>query len=121
METIHRKEMDLRVGEEGGPEFRSKAIGGQTMAWVVLPKGTDFGPALKGLPGDMCQCPHWGYMIKGKLLMHTPDGDKTYEAGEAFYWAAGHSPVAVEDCEYIDISPTDQLEEVIKHVTGGGA
>jgi hypothetical protein len=118
MESFDRKEFELRIGSDG-LEFRTKELGGQTIAWVVLPKGADLGPALKGLEGDLCQCPHWGYMIRGRLCMHTANGDRVYEAGEAFYWAPGHAPEALEDVEYIDISPTDELEKVIAHVQGG--
>jgi hypothetical protein len=118
MEALDRKDFELRIGGDG-LEFRTKELGGRTMAWVVLPKGADLSPALKGLPGDLCQCPHWGYMIKGRVRMHTADGDREYEAGEAFYWAPGHAPEALEDSEYVDISPTDELEEVIAHVKGG--
>ena len=73
-----------------------------TVGYFRVAKGTDLGPALVGLPGDMCQCPHWGYMLEGTLLMRTPSGDHTYEAGQAFYWAPGHSPEALEDCAYVD-------------------
>jgi len=117
MTSVTREAMQVRM-EGNGLAFRTREIGGQTMARVTLPKGTDLGPALKGLPGDSCQCPHWGYMIKGRLQMRTTLGDCVYEAGDAFYWAPGHVPVALEDCEYLDISPTDQLEAVIGHVTG---
>jgi hypothetical protein len=117
MESFDRKDFELRIGGDG-LEFRTKDLGGQTMAWVVLPKGTDLSPALKGLEGDLCQCPHWGYMVKGRLRMRTANGDRTYEAGEAFYWGPGHAPEALEDTEYIDVSPSHELEAVIAHVKG---
>ena len=117
MHALDREQMQVRI-QGDGVDFRTRALGGQTIAWVVLPKGADLSPALKGLPGDACQCPHWGYMLKGRLLMRTAEGGATYEAGQAFYWGPGHAPEALEDCEYIDISPTAELEEVLAHVTG---
>lgn len=117
MQALDFDKMQVRI-QGDGVDFRTLDLGGQTMAWVRLPKGADLSPALKGLPGDSCQCPHWGYMIKGRLRMHTADGDQTYEAGQPFYWGPGHAPEALEDCEYVDISPTDELEAVIAHVTG---
>lgn len=117
MQAVEREQMQVRI-QGDGVDFRTKALGGQTIAWVQLPKGTDLRPGLEGLPGDMCQCPHWGYMIKGRVLMRTPDGDKTYDAGQAFYWGPGHAPEALEESEFIDISPTAELEAVIAHVTG---
>jgi hypothetical protein len=52
--------------------------------------------------------------------MRTPDGDKFYQAGEAVYWAPGHVPVALEDTEYVDFSPTDEFNEVINHIRTQG-
>jgi hypothetical protein len=48
------------------------------------------------------------------------DGDREYRAGEAFYWAPGHAPEALEDCEYVDFSPTRELSKVVEHIQGGG-
>ncbi|MFF8829600.1 hypothetical protein [Streptomyces sp. NPDC015131] len=103
--------------EGGGVELRMTELGGDmTAAFVRLPRGTDLGPALKGLPGDLCQCPHWGYLFSGRLRMRTADGERIYEAGQAFYWEPGHAPEALEDCEYLDFSPTKEFDEVIGHV-----
>ncbi|TPQ20388.1 hypothetical protein [Streptomyces sporangiiformans] len=103
--------------EAGGVELRTQEIGGDmSIAFVRFPQGTDMAPALKGLPDDLCQCPHWGYLLKGRLRMRTKDGEQTYEAGQAFYWAPGHAPEALEDCEYIDFSPTKEFNEVIDYV-----
>ena len=57
-------------------------------------------------------------MLSGRLRMHTRNGPQDYEAGQAFYWAPGHAPEALEDSEYVDFSPTDELDHVIAHITG---
>ena len=49
--------------------------------------------------------------------MHTHDGAQDYIAGQAFYWAPGHAPEAIEDSEYVDFSPTDEFQHVIDHIT----
>ncbi|MDO0934043.1 hypothetical protein QQY66_20985 [Streptomyces sp. DG2A-72] len=116
--TAVTKEGTAVALEGEGVELRKTTIGGEmSVAFVRLPKGTDMGPALKGMPDDMCQCPHWGYMFSGRLQMRTPEGEETYEPGQAFYWAPGHVPLALEDCEYIDFSPTAEFDQVIDHVT----
>ncbi len=120
MRAISREEAPVAI-EGDGLEFRRQEIGGgMTTAFVRAPKGADFRPALAGLPGDLCQCPHWGYVLKGRVKMHTPDGEEVYEAGQAFYWAPGHAPEALEDSEYVDFSPTDELEQVIDHIRSQG-
>jgi hypothetical protein len=55
-------------------------------------------------------------MLKGTLRMHTATGPEDYQAGQAFYWAPGHAPEALEDVEYVDFSPTQELAEVLEHV-----
>ena len=117
MQSIKFSDLPVAVAAEG-VDFRAQAFGEMSVAWVKLAAGADLRPALEGLPGDMCQCPHWGYMLRGDLRMHNPTGTQTYHAGEAFYWAAGHAPEAITDCEYIDVSPTDGIQAVLRHVTG---
>lgn len=120
MGVIERADLPVEI-EGGGVEFRAAHQGEQSMAWVRLPAGADLRPALVGLPDDLCQVPHWGYMIKGRLVMHTRDGDETYAAGQAFYWPPGHAPEALEDCEYVDVSPSEGLDEVVRHLQSAGA
>ncbi|MGA5565298.1 hypothetical protein ACPCUV_29585 [Streptomyces platensis] len=48
--------------------------------------------------------------------MRTAGEDEIYEAGQAFYWAPGHAPEALEDCEYVDFSPTKEFSEVVDHL-----
>ncbi|WDT58480.1 hypothetical protein [Streptomyces sp. G7(2002)] len=103
--------------EGGGVELRMQEVGGDmSVAFVTIPQGTDLAPAFRGLPGDLCQCPHWGYLLKGRLKMRTAGGNDIYEAGQAFYWASGHAPEALEDCEYLDFSPTKEFTDVVDHL-----
>jgi hypothetical protein len=120
MKALTRAEVPVAI-EGDGVELRMAEIGGgMTTAFVRVPKGADFRPALAGLPGDLCQCPHWGYVLKGRLKMHTPDGEQVYEAGQAVYWGPGHAPEALEDSEYVDFSPTDEFNHVIDHIKAQG-
>ena len=50
--------------------------------------------------------------------MKTRAGEELYQAGQVFYWPAGHAPRALEDCEYVDFSPTQEFAAVIRHLTG---
>ena len=106
------------VISEGDLEVRVRDEDGLSVGFVRLPAGADLRPATQGLPDDLCPCPHWGYMIKGKVRMHLVEGHKDFVAGEAFYWAAGHAPEALEDSEYVDFSPTEEFARVLDHLTG---
>jgi hypothetical protein len=94
---------------------------GIMVGFVRLPAGADLRPATKGLPDDLCPCPHWGYMLRGRVRMHTTDGHHDFVAGEAFYWAPGHAPEALEDSEYVDFSPTHEFQRVLDHLIGAAA
>lgn len=90
---------------------------GFTMALMSLPAGTDFCTFLEGLAHDHCQCPHWGYVLEGRIDVSYQDGtNETVEAGDLYYWPPGHTIKVGTDTQYIEFSPTDQLNEVLDHV-----
>ncbi len=93
---------------------------GYTMALMQLPAGTDFCAFLKGLPHDHCQCPHWGYVLEGRIQVGYQDGGaETVEAGDLYYWPPGHTIAVETDTKYIEFSPSSQLNEVLDHVVKG--
>ena len=118
MGGIKREDLPVAL-ETDDAEVRISEVGEMTLGFFRLKQGADFGPALAGLPDDMCQCPHWGYVLKGRIKMKTKSGDEFYEAGQAFYWPPGHSPSALEDSEYVDFSPSEDFAAVVRHITGG--
>jgi len=120
MAGILREDVPVAVEAEG-VELRKGEVGAMTIAFVRLAKGVNLAPALKGLQDDLCQCPHWGYLLRGRVRMTTLNGEEVYEAGRPFYWAPGHAPEALEDSEYVDFSPTEAFNEVIAHIKGEDA
>jgi hypothetical protein len=104
------------VVDEDDIEIRAREAGELTISRVRLAKGHDARRVFKGLPGDLCQCPHWGYVITGSLRVWTADGSSDLRAGQAFYWAPGHAPEALEDTEFLEISPTDELRALYEHL-----
>jgi hypothetical protein len=120
MRSIPRGDVPVVIADNG-VELRLRDEEGLSVGFVHLPAGADLRPATVGLPDDLCQCPHWGYMIKGRVRMHTVDGSQDFVAGEAFYWGPGHAPEALEDSDYVDFSPTHEFRRVIDHITSGAA
>jgi hypothetical protein len=101
-----------------GVEIRATEAGDLTMSLVRLAKGHDARPLFEGLPNDLCQCPHWGYVISGSLRVWTGDGASVFAAGQAFYWPPGHAPEALEDSDFLEISPTQELRALYAHLAG---
>ena len=77
----------------------------------------DPAPFFKGLPDDRCQCPHWGYVIKGQITFRFADRDETYEAGDAYYVPPGHLPVVSAGNELVEFSPTAELAKTMEVIS----
>ena len=89
-------------------------IGGE---YFSLGAGTDISPLLQGLEGDLCQSPHWGYVIEGLLKVSFADGhEETVSATDLFYWPPGHTVRAEKDSEIILFNPQHEHGEVIEHI-----
>ena len=84
---------------------------------LSLASGTDIAPLLVGLEDDLCQSPHWGYLISGALTVTFGSGDVEDVVGnELFYWPPGHSVRVEEDAEVVIFSPQDAHLAVIDHM-----
>jgi len=100
-----------KVADYGVAIDRSSELGGYTVNFVTITQSHDLGPMLASLPGGNCSCPHWGYVLNGRIIVRYRDREETIEAGEAFYMSPGHAPEAEEGTELIQFSPTDKLAE----------
>ena len=90
------------------------SLGGE---YFSLGAGTDIAPLLKGLEGDACQAPHWGYMLGGVVVVTYTDGtDETCSGNDLFYWPPGHSVRVVKDAEVILFSPQREHSDVMDHM-----
>jgi hypothetical protein len=83
----------------------------------TFPAGLDTAPLLRGLPGDACPCPHWGYVFRGSFVVRYADHEETVSAGDAFYLEPGHVPVFLEETVMFEVSPAAQLRAVMEVVT----
>lgn len=85
--------------------------------YFSLPAGMDISPLLQGLEGDLCQAPHWGYVMSGKLVTTYADGTEEQTGGsDLFYWPPGHTVRVEEDAEFILFSPEHEHTLVMDHM-----
>src|SRR5262249_33824638 len=82
---------------------------GYTCNFTTIRQDSDLAPFLKGLPGDNCQCPHWGYVFAGQLTVRYADHEEVIEPGDAFFMPPGHVPAAVAGTELVMFSPQEEL------------
>ena len=105
-----------RQVEDFGDATGYGKIGGE---YFSLGAGTDISGLLQGLEDDLCQSPHWGYIIQGKLTVRFADGHSEVPVtSDLFYWPPGHSVRAEEDTEVILFSPQHEHGHVIEHMLG---
>ena len=88
--------------------FRETQWGGMNIQVGDITARMDPEPLFKGLPGDRCQCPHWGYVLKGALHYLYADHEEVYKAGDVYYAAPGHLPVLEAGTEFVEFSPADE-------------
>jgi len=84
-----------------------------TVSFETFPIGSDPSPYFAGLPGDRCQCPHWGYVVRGELRVDYADTLETLRAGDAYYLRPGHLTVLCDGTEVVEFSPTAELQETM--------
>ena len=107
------RESAAHVDDFGAALDRHEDLEGYTVNFLAIRQDADLAPMLKGLPGDSCQCPHWGYLFAGKITVSYADREETYQAGDAFYMTPGHVPAAEAGTEFVQFSPKEQLAETM--------
>jgi hypothetical protein len=90
---------------------------GYTIGFERYSDHSDMAPLFVGLPDDRCQCPHWGLVLKGRLVYHTAAGDTEITDGEAYYVGPGHTPEIFPGTEIVEFSPTAELQRTLEVVT----
>jgi hypothetical protein len=100
-----------------GIETRASEDGDVLARYVQLPAGVDFTPLFKGLPGDLCQCPHWGYVLAGSIRLRYADGtEEVSSAGDVYSWPGGHTGWTDEGVTFLEFSPTAEIQPVLEHL-----
>ena len=106
------KETAPNVQDFGKAIDRTAELDGYTVSFVSIRETHDLGPLLKNLPTGDCQCPHWGFVFKGRMIVRYDGREEVCEGGDAFYMPAGHAPEAEAGTELLMISPTPEFEEL---------
>jgi hypothetical protein len=110
---------EMTIEMAAGPLVtRGEEWGGQLVRHLTLPAGADFRPLFRGLPGDRCDCPHWGYVVAGSIHIQYADGtEEVNRAGDLYYWPGGHTGWTDEGVTFVELSPADELRPVLEHVS----
>jgi hypothetical protein len=100
----------LNFGDAGG-------YGKISGEYFTLDAGVDTTPLFQGLDHNSCQCPHWGFVLKGQITTTNDIGAKeTVTANDLFYWPPGHNVKVDADAEIVMFSPQHEHSHVINHM-----
>ena len=96
----------------GPVEVREATLDGYTVNVLHIKQAVDMSVLLRGLPGDVCPCPHWGVVAEGRMSVRYADHEEVVSAGDVFYMAPGHVPTYDPGTRMIQFSPSDELTAV---------
>ena len=120
---LPKDQVDVRMEIPGAVIRQRKGFGDASgysaisAEYFTLAAGVDTTSLFEGLEGDLCQCPHWGYVLRGQLTTTDADGAReTARASDLFYWPAGHNVKVDEDAEIVMFSPQREHSHVIDHM-----
>ncbi|MFW0787055.1 hypothetical protein AAFP35_21370 [Gordonia sp. CPCC 206044] len=69
-----------------------------------------------GLPGGVCMCPHYGYVLSGSITAVYPNTDwpdELVEAGEVYFFPAGHILKYDRKTEHLEFNPAFALQQLM--------
>jgi len=85
--------------------------------YFSLAAGVDTTPLFQGLQGNACQCPHWGFVVRGQITTTDESGaQETVKANDLFYWPPGHNVKVDADADIVMFSPQHEHTHVIDHM-----
>ncbi|APH74191.1 cupin domain-containing protein [Aquibium oceanicum] len=120
---VAKDQVDIQMQIPGATIRQQKNFGDATGygeisgEYFTLAKGVDTTPLIQGLHGNVCHCPHWGFVVKGKLTTTDIAGNReTASTNDLFYWPPGHNVQVEEDAEIVMFSPQHQHSLVIEHM-----
>ena len=75
----------------------------------------DVTPLLKGLPDNLDQCPHWGYVLRGEFRNRYKSGqEEVVKAGSAYYIRPGHTTILEAGTELVEFSPNELFQKTME-------
>jgi hypothetical protein len=120
---VAKDQVDVRMEIPGAIVRQRKDFGDATGygkisgEYFTLAAGVDTTPLFVGLEGNLCHCPHWGFVLRGQITTTDAAGNReSVSANDLFYWPPGHNVRVDADAEIIMFSPQHEHTQVIDHM-----
>ena len=120
---VAKEQVDVKMDIPGAvirqrTEFGdASGLGKISGEYFTLAAGVDTTPLFQGLEGNLCQSPHWGFVVRGHLTTTDAAGkQEAVSTDDLFYWPPGHNVKVDADAEIVMFSPQDEHSHVINHM-----
>jgi hypothetical protein len=120
---VAKEDVDVRMEIPGAIVRQRTSFGnvrgydGVSGEYFSLAAGVDTTPLFEGLENNLCQCPHWGFVLEGQITTTDAQGGReTVKANDLFYWPPGHNVRVDVDANIIMFSPEREHTSVIDHM-----
>lgn len=108
---------DMQITQKSGSMIvRGAKWGDMHVTLESYPADHDSASHMAGHVDDLCQCPHWGYVIKGHFLVRYADHEETVEEGDVYYLPPGHTTYFFKDTELAEFSHQEEYEKTLSVV-----
>jgi hypothetical protein len=128
IKIVRQDELQLGMAGDGYDIRQPVTVGGLSVHFARIQKGSTRKGLYVGLPHDMCPCAHWTYVIRGRALVRSHTGEEAeVKAGDLCYSPPGHTWDILEDIEFVECSSPsfgpvlDHLRQELRRQTGGSA
>jgi hypothetical protein len=112
MPRIHKADLPVLV-ESPVLSSRRIDVDGVAVVFDDFHIDGDAEPVFAGLPDGRCQCPHWGFVVSGRLTLRYADRVEVFDAGDAYVATPGHIPAVTAGTRTVDFSPTAELDKTL--------
>jgi hypothetical protein len=111
---VHKKPEDLNAGKwDMIPDWQAETWGDLEVCYTDLPGPLDASASYELMPTGDCPCPHYMYLLSGRMRARYTDPDvedEVVEAGEVCFIPAGHVLIYEEATKAIEFNPAGPLK-----------
>ncbi len=100
--------------DEDGITIQEAVWGDIHVSFETFQEALDTTSLHKGCPDDRCQCPHWGYVLKGQSRIVYADHEKSNRTGYAHYLPPGHHVAYEAGTESVEFSPNGAFQQTME-------
>lgn len=108
---------NIPVEKLGDYEVRAVEWGDMNVSYEKAGSDFDVTPLLKGLPDDLDQSPHWGYVLKGEFITKYKDHEERITEGQTYYTLPGHTTIVKKGTELLEFSPVKEIQKTFEAIT----